>query len=117
MNLAVLDGLFRFQVGAWVVHRQDAGASPMLVISRTLEQCSGGVQCLYYVRLYSRQSQATALQSYSEIELEPAAPPEATATVPALLRTLREHLVKDGDFLGARSVLDCVTQLAAKRAM
>ena len=91
-------------------------APPLLVVSRTLEQCYGGVQCHVNVRLYSRQSGATVLQAFSELELEPAVPPEATATVKALLQTLKEALAREQDFDGAASVRDVLSQLAAKRA-
>lgn len=91
MGQATLDGLFRFPIGGWVRHKQDGPAlNPMMVVSRTLEQCYGGVQCHYSVRLYGPSS-GTQVCLFSEIELEEARPP-AASTTPNLANAIYDYL-------------------------
>ena len=115
MDLAVLDGLFKFQIGSWVRHKQDSAATnPMMVVSRELEQCYGGVQAHYYVRLYGRGSGSADLCPFNEIELAPATKTDDMG-VPALLQALKERLVEGDNFVGAADVRGLLERLGAQR--
>jgi hypothetical protein len=72
---------FKFKIGDVVCHRGDRNQLiNMVIVARTAEECSGGVQLHYPCRVVSFDRGSSAIQHqivmFSECELEPA--PERT---------------------------------------
>jgi hypothetical protein len=76
---------FKYNIGDLVFLRQDVGTlkhpnkrqfgtvpfSPMLIIERSMQECPGGIQYFYHIRIYTKSSESASsgVAHYNEVEL------------------------------------------------